>query len=1430
MINQIKETNRKFLFEIFSKCTTILLIILIFNISVGEAEITDNNPENTRHGFVGNSAISPALPGTNADPHIACFDGTYYIYPTTDGFDGWGASSFSCWSSNDLANWENEGVILDYKKDLKWANTKAWAPCIARKNGKYYFYFSAESQIGVAVSDKPTGPFKDPLGKPLVARGLYQCQVIDPMVFVDDDGSAYLYFGQGNCNVVKLNDDMISYDPARVKRITPKGYNEGAFVIKRNGIYYLMWSSFDTRDPRYCVNYATGTSPMGPFTSGENSTVLKQKGIVKGAGHHSVVQVPGKDMWYIAYHRFRIPDGNGYNREVCISPMKFDSGGAIENVDVFEPAYAYFMIYFGPDQKLFYAYSYDARNWKDFNDGKPVWSPPFVRDPFVNRVNGKFHLVHTTGWTGTTIGHWESDDLIKWTGGNIAVIDQEKQKCWAPEFFYSKKENLFYVYWASLHKGKYHAINYLKTSDWKNIKPSDSKVYYDIGIDDIDLTIVEYGDKYYGFHKSGQVKDKMGNRLSIVNSLDPSIDSFANDGHGKIVFSDEIKPTEGPEVIKLAGQDKWYVYGDPFNSPLQAWQTADFVKFDKIKVSTPKGAKHCSMIPISYDELQTLLGKYPSQDEKKTSELSAKKTDMLTKTSMDVATNIHVYVDQPVAKLSPNLYGLFFEDINFAADGGLYAELVQNRSFEYFYLDGREGLSDKSSDRYNPMFAWEKVEKGEGKCRVKVEKSFPLNRNNFNYLVVYVDNPGDGVGIANLGYDGIRIDQGESYDVSLYASHLDDRMNEPVIVALEGNDGEIYGSMKIDHLSDDWKKYSGVIKVNKSDDDARLTVTTKDKGRLFLDVVSLFPQKTFKGRKNGLRPDLAQALADLKPKFFRFPGGCIAHGCGLQNAYRWKDTVGDIAQRRPNWNRWGYHQTYGLGYYEYFLLCEDIGATPLPVLPVGVSCGFNRPFQVVPMDQLQEWIDDCTDLIEFANGPINSKWGKLRAQMGHPEPFGLEYICLGNEEHDTKECRERFPHFVKAIGKAYPEIKIIGTSGLGQGIPLYDQMKELGVYSSDEHYYNSPEWYIQNQNRFDDFDRNGPLVFVGEYASQGNELFNAISEAAYLTGIERNADIVDMACYAPLFAHVNHTQWRAANMIWFDKRNLVKTPNYYVQQMFSCNKGDVYLKNKVENVFAKKMPTVQGGVGIGTWNTAIVIEQVKVNNLAVEPKKWKVLQGNFQYKDKQYLQLDFDKEPALSISPNAFNDQIVTYELRARKTKGNEGFLVVFGYENSDNYYWWNIGGWNNTQHAIEISRDGMKTILDQTGGRVQDNVWYDIKIELSPGHIRCYLNNKLVHDYHESGPQISVSTTRDDSTNEIVLKLVNPTEQDVDAKVLLDGISAVAPSAKISLLTGSRKGINSINYPDTIAPVNKTIGVDKQFDYCIPAMSVQVIRIKMNE
>jgi alpha-L-arabinofuranosidase len=796
-----------------------------------------------------------------------------------------------------------------------------------------------------------------------------------------------------------------------------------------------------------------------------------------------------------------------------------------------------------------------------------------------------------------------------------------------------------------------------------------------------------------------------------------------------------------------------------------------------------------------------------------------------------------VYTDEPTHAISPVLYGLFFEDINFAADGGLYAELVQNRSFEYYPVEGGNPLSG----RYHPLYAWEKVERNGGRCRMDVERSIPLNRNNPHYLVLHVDEPGEGAGVLNPGYDGIRVDQGQRYDVSFYARHTGNRNASvaPITVSLESETGQSYGSVVFDRITDDWRKYEGVIQVRETSDQARLVLTASGRGTLCLDMISLFPQNTFNNRKNGLRADLVQSLADLKPKFFRFPGGCIAHGHSLQNAYLWKDSVGDVAQRRPNWNRWGYHQTYGLGYYEYFLLCEDIGATPLPVLPVGVSCGFNVPFQSVPMDELQPWIDDVLDLIEFANGKVDSRWGKFRAAMGHSEPFNLEYVCLGNEEHDTPECRERFPYFVKAIRAAYPDIKIIGTSGLGEGIPLYPLMKELDVYSSDEHYYNSPEWYLRNVNRFDGFDRKGPKIFVGEYASRGNKLFNALAEAAYLTGIERNCDMVDMACYAPLLAHADHTQWNAANLIRFDKRTVMETPNYHVQKLFSTYQGTAYLKNELkENAGERQKPG--GRIGLCTWQTTAEFKDVKVSRggttLFSSPKRqdWQTVSGRWEFAGGSIRQSDERLSGAVCLAGKTdWSDY--TLSLKARKISGREGFIIIFRRDPYDNGLQWNLGGWGNTKHAIQGVVGDDSSIVTEVPGSIETDRWYDIQIVLSGENVRCLLDGRDIHSLRvpvSPTQRVFASCTQDEQTNTICIKTVNPTPEAVSLKVNLKGQAAYDSTASVFLVTGEGPAAeNTMSQPNTVSLTTaalKDAGTD--FTYALKPYSVVFFELKQHE
>jgi alpha-L-arabinofuranosidase len=523
--------------------------------------------------------------------------------------------------------------------------------------------------------------------------------------------------------------------------------------------------------------------------------------------------------------------------------------------------------------------------------------------------------------------------------------------------------------------------------------------------------------------------------------------------------------------------------------------------------------------------------------------------------------------------ISPDLFGLFFEDINYSADGGLYAELVQNRSFEYNPAERRE---------WNPLSFWEYLTPGFSYGKISVETSSPLNANNPHYVVLdvefvgnYSQNKGQsGVGIKNFGFDGIVVKKGDRYNLSVFIRQLS---ADPVAVSasLQTPKGVILAEGTFSTTSGDWKKYTTSLIPSENCDSATLVILATAKGKLAVDVISLFPEKTFKNRPNGMRPDLAQLLADMKPAFIRFPGGCLTHGDGLGNMYRWKNTIGPVEERTEQRNIWGYNQTAGLGYFEYFQFCEDIGAKPLPVLPAAVSCqnsggtwrigGTGQ--QALPMDQMQDYIQEVLDLIEWANGPVNSKWGSKRAAAGHPEPFHLQYIGIGNEDKITPEFKERFKMIYDAVRTKHPEVTLIGTAGPFHSGEDFDKgwefARALKVQVVDEHYYIDPQWLLANQQRYDKYNPAEGQVYLGEYASWGNKMRNAIAEAAYMISLERNGDVVRMASYAPLLAKKGFTQWNT-DMVYFDNVKICPSANYYVQKLFCENRGDLYFDRVIQ--------------------------------------------------------------------------------------------------------------------------------------------------------------------------------------------------------------------------------------------------------------------------
>ena len=512
-------------------------------------------------------------------------------------------------------------------------------------------------------------------------------------------------------------------------------------------------------------------------------------------------------------------------------------------------------------------------------------------------------------------------------------------------------------------------------------------------------------------------------------------------------------------------------------------------------------------------------------------------------------------------KISDMLVGVFFEDINYAADGGLYAELLQNRDFEYALSD-KEG-NDKT---WNSTKAWHL--NGDGAI-FSIDSVSPIHPNNLHYAVLKIEKAG--AGLVNEGWDGIAIKAGDKYNISVFARNPDKKIKK-LLIRLIGKNGENYGQTILQTKASGWNKLEAVLTAIKSVSDAQLEIIPQTSGTINLDMISLFPQKTFKNHKNGLRADLAQTIADIHPRFIRFPGGCVAHGDGLGNIYRWKNTVGPLESRKPQKNLWGYHQSVGLGYYEYFQFCDDIGAEPLPVIAAGVPCqnsatGGAGQQGGIPMCDMDNYVQDVLDLIEWANGDAKTKWGKIRAEAGHPKPFNLKYVGIGNEDLINDIFEERFTMIYKAVKEKYPEITVIGTVGpTFEGTDYTEGWKiaaKLQVPMVDEHYYQSPGWFINNQDYYDKYDRSKSKVYLGEYASWGSTIYNALSEALYLTALERNGDVVSMSSYAPLLAKEGHTQWNP-DLIYFNNTEVKPTVNYSVQQLYGQNSGDTYLASDVK--------------------------------------------------------------------------------------------------------------------------------------------------------------------------------------------------------------------------------------------------------------------------
>lgn len=805
-----------------------------------------------------------------------------------------------------------------------------------------------------------------------------------------------------------------------------------------------------------------------------------------------------------------------------------------------------------------------------------------------------------------------------------------------------------------------------------------------------------------------------------------------------------------------------------------------------------------------------------------------------------------VRADQPGHRIPETLYGIFFEDINQAADGGIYAELIANRGFDW----PSQGLE-----------AWSKEYRGAGTARLTREAGFPLHPATAQFLRIEVLHPGRnkaGVGVSNSGFGGIALKHGAIYDLAFHA-RPHPGYEGGLTVALESKSGAVLASFRIDPgdwknrrpptrsaspvepmVPPEWEKYEAELKPTATVDDARLVILCDAPGTVDLEFVSLFPRDTYKQRRNGLRADLVELLKAMKPGSMRFPGGCIVEGTDLANLYDWKRTVGPVEGRPVNHNLWGYWQSGGLGFFEYFQLAEDIGAAPLPILAAGMSCQFKKS-EMIPLDGLDRVIQDAIDLIEFANGPATTPWGKVRADMGHPEPFQLRMLGIGNENWSL-DFISRYEVIYKGIKARHPEIEIISSAGAGPNGESYDlawdRIPKIGAQWIDEHYYVSSDWLFQSTGRYDNFSRKGPRVYVGEYAchlpDKANSLFAALAEAAMMTGFERNSDIVGMTAYAPLFCKIGGSQW-TPDLIWFTNTRSYGTPSYHVQKLFSTNRPDQLLPIEVKR--APVTPSASGAIGLQTWRSAAEFKDLRVTHgarvlYAFDAAKgldgWsRPVQGNWELAGALLRQTDAKVETsAIRIGDAAWADY--TIRLKARKTAGEEGFIVRF-LERDGNHVHVNFGGWGNSAHGIERSGSGP---LLRKPGSIEAGRWYEVEISLEGDHLSASLDGEKLFDHVKvpapSAPRVEIVAGYDRKAGELVVKCVNPLGIPSSLQLELAGARLPVGKARRIILSGDPAAINDLDQPDRVAPVEDSLPVNGRNLSCeLKPSSLTVIRCK---
>ena len=810
---------------------------------------------------------------------------------------------------------------------------------------------------------------------------------------------------------------------------------------------------------------------------------------------------------------------------------------------------------------------------------------------------------------------------------------------------------------------------------------------------------------------------------------------------------------------------------------------------------------------------------------------------------------ITIDVAQHGADIPSSMYGIFFEEINHAGDGGLYAELVQNRGFEDTSVP--EGYRVKDGKLYPPAnscnhltcakphpdmcYRWPTEEipawsltqlEGEG-ASMKLTTEYPLNSATPTALKVTL--PAEGrVAIGNTGFWGMNIEEGKDYYLRLYTSN-GKRFDGKAVIRLVGEDGqELCNCPLAIDMAKAWSEYTGHLTATGSDSRAHLVIELEGKGTLLLDYVSLFPFETFRNRANGLRKDIAETLEAMRPAFVRWPGGCVVEGITLSNRIKWKETIGDPVTRPGVYDTWGYRTTMGFGYHEFLQFCEDIGAGGMFVCNVGLGCQ-GRVGDACKEDEVDSFIEDVLDAIDYALGDGTTEWSRKRVENGHPAPFPLKYVEIGNENWGPV-YEKRYDKFYKAIKEKYPQLKLISTLGLG------GQHHHERVDMIDPHWYVSPEFFFASDKLFDQQERGDYEIYIGEYAVNqnvgGGNLLGALAEAAFLTGVERNSDLVKMASYAPLFENVNDRVW-PTNLIWFDSYRVMGRSSYQVQKMYAENRPSFNVATSFEQPV---IPVgVKGQIAVGGWNTDNEYKDLKVtlaDGRTVEadmsqgwtPQEgtWNAEGGTLKGSGPGVMRWN------LWSVPEAFGDCSIS--LKARKIAGAEGFLIYFGMHDGKNGYVLNIGGWGNQTTAFQrINGNDMPQIPNNISQYVEEGRWYDIRIDIKDGKFTYSLDGKQMLETAIENIQRYVVSGYDENTGELIVKFVNATKEPFSTSVNLQNVTSVKRKGKVVTLTSADpKDENTLDDPKRVFPRESTFNkFSGQFDYTFEPWSFTVLRIK---